>query len=108
MAEYATSIEIEATPAEVFEYLVTDAGMTAWMGLHATLDPRPGGRFAVDIAGHAIRGEYLEVDQARRVVVSWGVAGSPDLPPRHLDGRVHAHADGKWDSRRTCALGFTR
>lgn len=81
MAEHTTSIEIEAAPAEVFVHLVTDAGMTAWMGQHATLDPRPGGGFAVDIAGHAIRGRYVEVDPPRRVVVSWGVAGSPDLPP---------------------------
>lgn len=81
MAEYATSIEIEAAPAEVFDYLVTETGMTEWMGQHATLDPRAGGGFAVDIAGYAIRGRYLEVDRPHRVVVSWGVAGSPDLPP---------------------------
>ena len=81
MAEYATSIEIDAAPVVVFDYLVTETGMTAWMGQHALLDARPGGGFAVDIAGHAIRGEYLEVDRPRRVVVSWGMAGSPDLPP---------------------------
>lgn len=81
MAEYATSIEIDAAPAEVFDYLVTEAGMTAWMGTHATLDPRAGGEFAVDVAGYPIRGRYLEVERPRRVVVSWGVAGSPDLPP---------------------------
>jgi uncharacterized protein YndB with AHSA1/START domain len=81
MAEYATSIEIDAPPADVFDYLVTEAGMTAWMGQHATLDPRPGGGFAVDIAGYAIRGRYLDVHRPHRVVVSWGVAGSDDLPP---------------------------
>ncbi len=81
MAEYATSIEIEAAPADVFDYLVTESGMTAWMGQDATVDPRPGGGFAVDIAGHAIRGRYLDVERPGRVVVSWGVAGSPDLPP---------------------------
>lgn len=65
----------------MFDFLVTDAGMTTWMGQHAELDPRPGGRFAVDIAGHAIRGRFVEVDRPRRVVFSWGMAGSPDLPP---------------------------
>ncbi|MBD5784891.1 SRPBCC domain-containing protein [Cellulosimicrobium terreum] len=80
MAEYVTSIEIEAPPEVVFEYLTTDAGMTAWMGQHAGLDPRPGGAFAVDIAGYAIRGEYLHVEPPTRVVVSWGMAGSPELP----------------------------
>lgn len=81
MAEYATSIEIDAPPADVFEFLTTDAGMTAWMGQHAQLDPRPGGSFAVDIAGHAVRGAYLHVEPPRRVVVSWGMAGSDELPP---------------------------
>lgn len=81
MAEYVTSIEIDAAPATVFDYLTTEAGMTAWMGQRAELDPRPGGCFAVDIAGYAIRGQYLHVDRPRRVVVSWGVAGSPDLLP---------------------------
>lgn len=81
MAEYTTSIEIEAAPAEVFDHLVTNEGITAWMGRHAVLEPRAGGAFAVDIAGYAIRGRYLEVDRPRRVVVSWGVAGSADLPP---------------------------
>ncbi len=81
MADYATSIEIGATPAVVFDYLVTDAGMTAWMGQHAALDARPGGAFAVDIAGYPVRGEYLEVDRPHRVVISWGMAGSAELPP---------------------------
>jgi uncharacterized protein YndB with AHSA1/START domain len=81
MAEYSTSIEIDAPPARVFDYLVTEAGMTAWMGQHATLAPEPGGEFAVDIAGYAIRGHYLQVERPHRVVVSWGVAASDDLPP---------------------------
>lgn len=80
MAEYQTSIEIAALPETVFDYLTTEAGMTAWMGQHAELDPHPEGVFAVDIAGHAIRGRYLHVERPRRVIVSWGVAGSDDLP----------------------------
>ncbi|MBP2368482.1 SRPBCC family protein [Pseudonocardia parietis] len=81
MAEYATSIEIAAPPSRVFDYLVTEDGMTAWMGRHATLSPEPGGRFTVDIAGYPIRGRYLQVERPHRVVVSWGVTDSPDLPP---------------------------
>lgn len=81
MAEYATSIEIDAPPARVFDFLVTEDGITAWMGQHATLVPEPRGLFAVDIAGYAIRGHYLRVERPHRVVVTWGVAASPDLPP---------------------------
>jgi uncharacterized protein YndB with AHSA1/START domain len=79
--EYSTSIDIAAEPAAVFEFLVTNEGMTAWMGQHADLHPSVGGRFAVDIQGFPVRGEYLEIDPPHRVVVSWGFAGSADLPP---------------------------
>lgn len=81
MAEYATSIDIRATPAAVFEFLVTPAGLTSWMGEHANIDPVVNGTFDVDIAGAPIRGEYLEVEPPSRVVVSWGIAGSADFPP---------------------------
>ena len=81
MAEHQTSIEIDAHPEDVFEYLVTPEGMTAWMGQRAVLDPQPNGVFEVDIAGSLIRGRFQEVDAPHRVVVSWGVAGSDDLPP---------------------------
>ncbi len=80
MAEYSTSIEIHATPQEVFDYLVTPSGLTTWMGEHATLEPHVGGVFQVDIAGSPIRGHYLEVVPPYRVVVSWGVSGSDEFP----------------------------
>ena len=81
MREYSTAIEIEAPPEVVFAYLVTAERMVRWMGQHAELQPLPGGGFAVDINGTLVRGQYLEVDPPRRVVVSWGMAGSADLPP---------------------------
>lgn len=80
MAEYRTSIDIRARPETVFDFLVTEAGLTTWMGEHAVLRPEPGGTFAADIAGHPIRGVYLHVERPQRVVVSWGIAGSEALP----------------------------
>ena len=81
MTEHRSSIDIDALPEVVFEFLVTDTGMTSWMGQWASLDPVPGGRFAVDIAGYPARGMFLEVDPPRRVTVSWGFAGNDTLPP---------------------------
>jgi uncharacterized protein YndB with AHSA1/START domain len=81
VVEYRAAVEIEAPPEVVFEYLVTDAGMTAWMGQRASLEPVPGGAFAVDIAGYRARGSFLEVNPPRRVTVSWGFEESVDLPP---------------------------
>lgn len=81
MAEHRTAIDIEAPPHHVFDFLVTDTGMTSWMGQWASLNPVPGGQFAVDIAGYPARGMFLEVDPPRRVTVSWGFAGNETLPP---------------------------
>ena len=55
--------------------------MVRWMGQHATLEPAPGGAFEVDINGVPVRGQYLEIDPPRRVLVSWGVAGNAGMPP---------------------------
>ncbi len=80
MADYTTAIEIRATPEQVFDYLVTADGLTSWMGQHAEIEPEVGGLFLVDIAGSPIRGRFLEVNRPERIVVSWGVAGSDELP----------------------------
>jgi uncharacterized protein YndB with AHSA1/START domain len=81
MAEYSTSIHIEAPPEIVFAYLTRPERMVAWMGERATLEPVRGGRFEVDIRGNPFRGQYLEVEPPHRLVVSWGLAGSDDFPP---------------------------
>lgn len=81
MSEYTTSIDIEAPPEVVFPYLTTNDGLTAWMGESADLNPIQGGRFAVDIAGYAIRGEFLEIEPPHKLVVTWGTAGSKEVPP---------------------------
>jgi uncharacterized protein YndB with AHSA1/START domain len=45
------------------------------------LDPVPGGQFTLDINGVPVRGHYLAVDRPRRLLLSWGHAGSDRLPP---------------------------
>jgi uncharacterized protein YndB with AHSA1/START domain len=79
--EFETSIDIEAPVEVVYEHLVRAERMTTWMGQHAHLRPEPGGEFSVDVNGYLIRGEYVEVEPPRRVVVSWGMEGLDDLPP---------------------------
>jgi len=81
MVDFETRIDIQAPPEVVFAHLVDPARMVRWMGERADLHPVPGGGFAVDVEGVPFRGEYLEVDPPRRLVVSWGMAGSDDLPP---------------------------
>lgn len=81
MAEFRTSIDIDAAPDAVFEHLVTEAGLAAWLGVPGAVVAEPDGAFAVDVAGYPVRGRYLEVDRPSRVVFTWGFAGSEDLPP---------------------------
>lgn len=78
---FETTVDLNAPVQEVFRHLTEPAAMIRWMGQHATLEPAPGGTFEVDINGVPVRGRYLEVDPPRRVVVSWGVAGSTGMPP---------------------------
>jgi uncharacterized protein YndB with AHSA1/START domain len=78
---FETTVDLNAPVQEVFRHLTDPAAMIRWMGQHATLEPAPGGTFEVDINGVPVRGRYLEVDPPRRVVVSWGVAGSTGMPP---------------------------
>jgi uncharacterized protein YndB with AHSA1/START domain len=78
---FSTEIDLPAPIGEVFRHLTDPTAMIRWMGQHAILEPAPGGAFQVDINGVPVRGRYVEVDPPRRVVVTWGVAGNPGLPP---------------------------
>lgn len=73
---------IAARPSIVFEALITSEGMRSWWGpdegpvLSAASDARVGGRFCIrfrkaDGTEHECSGEFLEIDQPRRIVMSW-------------------------------------
>jgi uncharacterized protein YndB with AHSA1/START domain len=73
---------IEAPPEVVFAYLTDSRRFVKWMGVGAELDPRPGGRYRIDVDGeHIASGEYQELDPPRRLVMSWGWEGHPTVPP---------------------------
>ena len=79
--QFATEVDLPAPPEEVFRHLTDPAAMIRWMGQHAVLKPVPGGAFEIDINGVPVRGQYLEIDPPRRVLVSWGIAGNSGMPP---------------------------
>jgi uncharacterized protein YndB with AHSA1/START domain len=55
-------VQVDATPETIFPFLTDPVQMTRWMGREATLDPRPGGIYRVDVTGtHVARGEFVEV-----------------------------------------------
>jgi uncharacterized protein YndB with AHSA1/START domain len=84
--DLAGAIEVEqtidASPEIVFSYLTDPARFIKWMGAGAQLDPRPGGRYRIDIDGeHIAEGEYREIEPPRRLVMTWGWHGHPRVPP---------------------------
>jgi uncharacterized protein YndB with AHSA1/START domain len=79
----------DATPELVFDAWLDAAVIERWMFgptvreeeiVHLELDPRVGGRFSflVKRQGEEIDhiGQYLEIDSPRRLVFTWGIAGS--------------------------------
>jgi len=89
-------IRIAARPETVFTFFTDPAKMARWKGLHADLDPRPGGLYRVDINGRDVaRGEFLEVVPYTRIVFTWGWEGDgAPLPPGASTVEITLTPDG--------------
>ncbi len=73
---------VSARPQTVFAYFTDQERYTAWMGVEAELDARPGGIYRVKVPqGMYAVGEFVEVEAPRRVVFTWGWEGDPEIPP---------------------------
>ena len=88
-----SSVHINAPPERVYEYFTRPDAIVTWMGEAALLEPEPGGRFHLDIKGAPVRGRYLDLDPPRRLVISWGYAGSGHLPPGSSTIEIRLTAD---------------
>jgi uncharacterized protein YndB with AHSA1/START domain len=87
-------VRIAAPPEAVFAFFTDPDRYARWKGRSADLDPRPGGVYRVDIDGtNVVRGEFVEVDPARRVVFTWGWEGGP-LSPGATTVEVELTPDG--------------
>jgi uncharacterized protein YndB with AHSA1/START domain len=87
------SVHIDAPPERVYEYFTRPEAIVSWMGEYALLEAEPGGRFALDIKGAPVRGRFLELDPPRRLLISWGYAGSDHLPPGASTVEIRLTAD---------------
>ncbi len=92
-------IAIAASPETVWQFLVDPGKAVLWMGQTASLDPRPGGEYRVGvIPGHTASGEFVEVDEPRRIVFTWGWEPGPEganpVPPGSSTVEIELVANG--------------
>lgn len=94
---------IRCSPETAFAFFTDPAKHVLWQGVRAELDPRPGGRYLVHYSEQTrLRGEYLEIDPPRRIVLSWGVemsgadlpVGAAELPPGSTRVEIEFAPDG--------------
>ncbi len=94
-APLVLSERIDATPDQVFDYLVDPDKMLRWMGVEADIDPTPGGKFWLNVTGeHIAAGTYVEVDRPNKVVFTWGWEGQTEVPPGSTTVTLTLAADG--------------
>ena len=89
-------VRIDASPETVFEFFTDPVLMVRWKGANATLDPRPGGVYRVEMNEQAVAvGEYVELDPPNRIVFTWGWEGeSASMPPGSSTVEVTFTRDG--------------
>ena len=81
--------EIDASPELVFQFFTDAELLERWHGVHAETEPRPGGRFMLNITGQTVtRGIFLELDPGRHLVFRAGSASAADY------GRGNVHPAG--------------
>lgn len=75
------TVFIAAQPDTVFPYFTDPARYVQWMGVEATLEPTPGGRYRVRMRdGVEAAGEFVEVDPPRRLAFTWGWTQDDAVP----------------------------
>ena len=94
-------IRVEAAPEAVFEFFTDPEKLVRWMGVAATLDPRPGGVFSLNtMMDNFIDGEYVSVEPPHRVAFTWGYRQFPGeednpFPPGSSTVEVELLPDGE-------------
>jgi uncharacterized protein YndB with AHSA1/START domain len=73
---------IEADNATVFAFFTDPERLIRWIGVSASLEPKPGGLLLIDVQnGHKARGEFKEVVPVSHLAYTWGWEGTETVPP---------------------------
>ena len=75
-------VQIAAPPATVFAFLTDPDKILRWLGTEATMEPRAGGLYLVNVGGkYTARGQFIEVVPVHRLAYSFGWEGRDKIPP---------------------------
>jgi len=86
---------IDAPPSVVYSYLTDSEKWARWQGVGATIEPRPGGMFAVSMPTEAqARGLFVDLVPNRRVVFTWGWIDHSTVPPGSTTVEIDLIAEG--------------
>lgn len=90
------SRRIAASPSVVYAYLTDSDKWVRWQGVNATIEPKPGGIFALAMAnGTTARGEFVELIPHQRVVFTWGWIDHPGVPPGSSTVEIELVSEGE-------------
>jgi len=89
-------VRIAARPDVVYAYFIDPEKMIQWKGIEATLEPRPGGIYRVNVTGQqTASGRYVELLPFERIVFTWGEEGDESpVPPGSTTVEVTLRPDG--------------
>lgn len=91
MPEVERSVEVDASPEEVWEHIVDGTLASEWMGSPITIQPRPGGDVDFAPDGDEFIGTVEEVDPGRSITWSWR---HPDRDPSQVTITLIPEGDG--------------
>jgi uncharacterized protein YndB with AHSA1/START domain len=88
-------VRVKASPETIFPFLTDPERSARWFGRSTAFDPRPGGAYRTEIRGQMVAlGEFVEIDEPRRVVMTFGWEGNEQVPPGSSRVEITLEPDG--------------
>jgi uncharacterized protein YndB with AHSA1/START domain len=88
-------VRVKAAPETIFPFLVDEGRSSRWFGRSASIEPRPGGAYRTEISDEIVAaGEIVEIDEPRRLVLSFGWEGNEAVPPGSSRVEITLESDG--------------
>lgn len=85
------SVELGASPADLWEHIVDGTLASEWMGSPITITPRPGGNVDFSPDGTPFIGTVEEVDPGRSITWSWR---HPERDPSQVTITIEPNGNG--------------